>query len=127
MDHSRRHRCVGTYGGPRIPASLRLSLNWAHFRVWRRWTLTWLAFVGATLVLGAHLNPRLDEVMFVLFLPLIVLVPYIAVCLFAVLYKAWLWPIWSHGFLFGRLGALQRLHKGRRGADDRSRGSITRL
>lgn len=64
----------------------------------------WLAFVVFGLIVGWHLKPRPDEVLFVLTLPLwLVLLPYGVFCLGAAVLKV-LWPIWlqRRALLLGR-------------------------
>lgn len=67
-----------------------LSLNRPHVALWRRYLTGWAIFVAFVLVTGWSLSPRLDEVAFVLFLPLVILIPYVAVCLLGVYAKLWL-------------------------------------
>lgn len=72
---------MGTWG---------IGINWAHVAVWRRVLITYLGFVGFCLIAGAHLKPRPDEIAFMLVLPLWVIVPYTAGCLFLGTAKLWL-------------------------------------
>lgn len=48
----------------------KIRLNTPCIIVWRRLFAGWLAFVGFALLAGAHLNPRPDEIMFAVTLPL---------------------------------------------------------
>jgi len=56
----------------------KVRLNQDHIKLWTHWAKIWLVYVSVIFVLGIRLHPRLDEVVFVTFLPLLVLVPYIA-------------------------------------------------
>ena len=58
-----------------------ISVNHSHVAACGRYLLAWVAFVAFGVVLGWGLNPRLDEVAFMLALPLVVLLPYAAFCL----------------------------------------------
>lgn len=58
-----------------------IGINWDHVRVWQGWLISWLVFVGVALVLGWRLGPRPDEVAVAVFLPLLVLIPYVLGCL----------------------------------------------
>jgi hypothetical protein len=54
----------------------RVTLNRSHVGLWVRWCIVWLAWVGWALILGAHLHPRWDEIVFAISLPCFVLLPY---------------------------------------------------
>ena len=54
----------------------RVTLNRSHVALWARWCVAWLAWVGWALILGAHLHPRWDEILFAISLPCFVLLPY---------------------------------------------------
>lgn len=70
----------------------RISINRAHVALWRRCLLGWIGFVGFALIAGAHLKPRMDEVLVVFFLPFwLVLLPYAIGCLALALVRL-LWP-----------------------------------
>lgn len=70
-----------------------VSINRPHLALWRRLVVGWLAYVGIGLVLGAHLKPRPDEVVFVLALPVLVIVPYAIGCLAVAGLRTWLRPV----------------------------------
>jgi hypothetical protein len=55
----------------------RMTLNRSHVALWARWWIAWLAWVGWALMLGAHLHPRWDEILFAISLPCFVLIPYV--------------------------------------------------
>lgn len=55
---------------------LDISLNKPHAVLWGRFARWWLAYVAVGLILGWRLGPRLDEFLFVLFLPLVIAVPW---------------------------------------------------
>ena len=54
----------------------RVTLNRSHVALWARWCIAWLMWVGWALILGAHLHPRWDEILFAISLPCFVLLPY---------------------------------------------------
>jgi hypothetical protein len=54
--------------------SWQLGLNRSHLQLWRRWLLQWTVFVGVLVVVGWGYGPRLDEVLWVLFVPPLVVV-----------------------------------------------------
>lgn len=53
-----------------------VRLNRPHVRLWQGLAVLWGAFVLFGLVVGAHLRPRMDEIVIVALLPLAVLIPY---------------------------------------------------
>lgn len=71
---------------------MQIGLNRPHLIRWIPVLGGWLAYVALALLLGAHLQPRLDEVLFVLTLPLWGIVPYAACCLAVAALRVWLWP-----------------------------------
>jgi hypothetical protein len=71
---------------------MKVSLNYSHMLVWRRYLVGWAAFVAFGIVAGWHLHPRLDEVVFMIALPLWIIVPYAVISLVAAMVRAWLWP-----------------------------------
>jgi hypothetical protein len=54
----------------------RVTLNRPHVALWARWYVAWLTWVGWALILGAHLHPRWDEILFAISLPCFLLLPY---------------------------------------------------
>ena len=54
----------------------RVTLIRSHVALWARWWAAWLAWVAWALILGAHLHPRWDEILFAICLPCFVLLPY---------------------------------------------------
>lgn len=87
----------------------KVTINRDHVVLWRRWLVMWCVFVAFLLVIGWHLKPRIDEFLFVLFLPVSVLIPYIAVCFFGA-YARILWAEWNQS----RLRIFSRLRLNRR-------------
>jgi hypothetical protein len=72
---------------------MRIEFNVDHVRVVLRLFWRWVWFVALALILGWHLGPRVDEVLFVLFVvPALALAAYIAFC-FAVAATKSLWPL----------------------------------
>jgi hypothetical protein len=72
---------------------MRIEFNVDHVRVVLRWFWRWVGFVALALVLGWHLGPRIDEVVFVLFVvPAAALAAYVALC-FAIAVLKSLLPI----------------------------------
>jgi len=78
-------------------AAWRIGLNRTHFAVWGQVLAAWLVYVAFGLVAGFALHPRMDEVLFVLFLPLAVLVPYVLLCLGLLPLRYWLLGLRSGG------------------------------
>lgn len=72
---------------------MKIKLNWTHVRLWRGYFLGWLAFVAFGVVIGWRLNPRSDEIAFMLAIPFLVVVPYAALCLLIAVAKSSL-AIW---------------------------------
>jgi len=70
----------------------RIQIDKQHVMLWLRWLKAWLAFVGVALVFGWHLKPRMDEVVFILLLPVPVVAVYALGCLAIAALKA-LWTI----------------------------------
>lgn len=60
---------------------MQVKLNSAHIILWGRVLGLWLFYVGFCVVVGWSLHPRLDEVIFAVFLPGLVVGPYIIFCL----------------------------------------------
>ncbi len=91
-----------------------VEVNRPHVLLWARWGVAWLLYVAVGLVVGWQLKPRPDEITFVLFLPLAVLVPYAAACLILGLLRTWLWaPVGWQRRLLGRVLAAQQRIGGR--------------
>jgi hypothetical protein len=67
-----------------------VGINWKHVAVWQRGLVCYAVFVGVCLVLGAHLKPRPDEIIFALTLPLWAIIPYAAACLILAATRLWL-------------------------------------
>ena len=63
-----------------------VTINWAHVVLLGRFARWWGVYVVGCLILGWGLNPRLDEVLFVTFLP----VPFVAAYAVLCLLVAWL-------------------------------------
>jgi hypothetical protein len=63
--------------------SWRVLIEWGAVERWRGYILVWLAFVLVMAVVRHDLNPRADEVLTLLVLPLFV-VPIIAVAMFII-------------------------------------------
>ena len=63
-------------------------INRGHIRLVGQLLVGWVAFVGFGLIIGWNLHPRIDEVVFVLSLPLFVVPAYAVLCLAAVGLKA---------------------------------------
>lgn len=72
-----------------------IGLNWTHVTACKRILMAWLGFVVFGLILGAHLQPRPDEIVFMLFVPLPLIALYALGCL-ALGYLRLLWPIRRH-------------------------------
>ena len=58
-----------------------IGLNWTHVELWKRLAAYWLAYVAVGLLIGWHLKPRLDELLFVLCIPIVIVVPWAIVSL----------------------------------------------
>lgn len=74
----------------------KLKLDRQHLLLWCRFAIYWLCYVIAGLIAGWHLKPRMDEVIFVLLLPVLIVATYAAACFVAAALKVWLWPIGRH-------------------------------
>ena len=68
----------------------RVVINRSHVALWGRWVVAWWAWVGWALILGAHLHPRWDEILFAIFLPCVVLIPYAIATFILAWIKLWL-------------------------------------
>ncbi len=55
-------------------SSWQLGLHRPHLQLWRRWLIQWMTFVAVLVVLGWGHGPRLDEVVWVLIVPPLVVV-----------------------------------------------------
>ena len=94
----------------------KLSINREHLLLWQRWMLWWVAFVGFMIVYGWRLHPRMDEILFVLVVPPIVVTgAYVAFCLATAACKV-LWPVRLGAPAEGRhrLGQQSRAERNRR-------------
>src|SRR5690242_10883281 len=47
----------------------KVKLNWGHVRIWQQLAGFWLSYVALLVLVGWHLKPRIEEVLFVLFVP----------------------------------------------------------
>ena len=63
---------------------MKFGINSDHVSLWKRYALSWIFFVLCLVVLGWAKGPRVDEVIFVLLLPVPILVAYVLFCLIAV-------------------------------------------
>jgi hypothetical protein len=68
----------------------RVVINRSHVVLWGRWVVAWWAWVGWALILGAHLHPRWDEILFAICLPCVVLIPYTIATFILAWIKLWL-------------------------------------
>jgi hypothetical protein len=69
---------------------MRVSLNGPHVVLWGRVIGLWIGYVGFCVLLGWSLHPRVDEIVFAVFLPAIVVLPYIAFCFAVAMLGAWI-------------------------------------
>ena len=69
---------------------MRVSLNGPHVILWGRVLGLWIGYVGFCVVVGWSFHPRIDEIGFALILPLIVVLPYIALCFVFAMLGAWI-------------------------------------
>ena len=67
-----------------------IRINWGHVAIWRRLAILWLGYVGVGLLVGWKLGPRLDEIAFLLLLPLAPLAAWIALSFLWALLRLWL-------------------------------------
>lgn len=77
---------------------IKITVNEPHVVALKRALAGWLAFVGFGLIVGASKNPRPDEILFMITLPLIVIIPYaiwsVAIAALRVYWPvSWQWPI----------------------------------
>lgn len=73
--------------------------------------MAWLAFVALGIVVGWGLKPRMDEIAFMLVVPVAIVIPYAAFCLVAVFVRSLLSSIRSEN---GRWIGLASLKSSRR-------------
>ena len=85
----------------------RIQIDKAHVTLWLRWLKAWLALVAFALVFGWHLKPRVDEVVFMLLVPVGVVGLYALGCLAVATLKT-LWAVRSQ-----RVGLRLRGKRGR--------------
>lgn len=69
---------------------MQIKLNVEHLFLWGRILTMWIVFVASIIILGWRYNPRADEVLFAMALPLFVIPPYVAFCFIVALLRAWI-------------------------------------
>jgi hypothetical protein len=72
-----------------------IKLNTTQLLAAKRALIVWLGFVSFGLVMGAGLNPRPDEIVFMVLLPVPLLILY-ALASLAVGMLRLLWPVWRY-------------------------------
>ena len=71
---------------------MRVTLNWTHIALWGRFAVYFGLWMGAAIIGGWHLKPRLDEVVFVALLPVPLVLLYATGCFCVAAARVWLWP-----------------------------------
>ena len=84
----------------------KINLNQDHIHLWKKMGGLWLIYMLFGLISGWHLQPRMDEIIFVLFLPIGIIIPYALACLILVALKQ-LWTVRFHGLPRRRLPGLK--------------------
>jgi uncharacterized membrane protein len=105
---------------------MQVKFNTPHIILWGRVLSLWLMYVGFCVIVGWSLHPRLDEVLFAVFLPAFVIVPYIVICLAVAALRLWL--VGDHGRArpFGRsILTHEGVEDGPRGGDHGTPREIT--
>lgn len=69
---------------------MQIKLNVPHVVLWGRLLTLWIIYVACIVILGWGYNPRADEVLFAMSLPLFVVMPYIGFCLAVAMLRAWI-------------------------------------
>ena len=70
---------------------MRIIINKPHIKVWLNFLVWWAVYVLIAIVVGWRLSPRVDEIVFAVCIPLIVVIPYAIFCLLIAAVRAW-WP-----------------------------------